>query len=90
MFSRVKVVVFCDGDFWHGRNWDSLKVKLAHRANAPYWIAKIQSNIQRDRLTTERLQADGWLVLRVWETDVRSDPNRVAAQIAHAVTSRRT
>ena len=28
VFVRARVVVFCDGDFWHGRNWESCKEKL--------------------------------------------------------------
>jgi DNA mismatch endonuclease, patch repair protein len=36
VFFAARVVVFCDGDFWHGRDWHSLKSKLERRHNAPY------------------------------------------------------
>src|SRR6267378_5587118 len=49
VFRDARVAVFCDGDFWHGRNWTDLKVKLRKGANGPYWHAKIASNIRRDR-----------------------------------------
>src|SRR6476660_6112432 len=44
VFVRPRVVVFCDGDFWHGRDWDRLKEQLARRHNAAYWLAKIGRN----------------------------------------------
>src|SRR5687767_6641593 len=42
-----RAVVFCDGDFWHGRQWRARRKKLAQGANSDYWIAKIESNIRR-------------------------------------------
>lgn len=52
VFSQAKVVVFCDGDFWHGRNWNKQKEELKRRKNQEYWIPKIQSNIERDIIQT--------------------------------------
>lgn len=72
VFSRAKLVVFCDGDFWHGHNWESRRQKLLQGANADYWIAKIQRNMERDRHNTGRLEEMGWTVLRVWESEIRT------------------
>lgn len=52
MFARARVVVICDGDFWHGRDWESRRAKLSTGWNASYWIAKIASNIEQDRRVT--------------------------------------
>ncbi|MBI5617507.1 MAG: very short patch repair endonuclease [Gammaproteobacteria bacterium] len=49
VFPRARVAVFCDGDFWHGRDWLVLREKLERRANPGYWIPKIEMNIRRDR-----------------------------------------
>jgi G:T-mismatch repair DNA endonuclease (very short patch repair protein) len=68
--------VFCDGDFWHGRNLEERIRKLSVGHNAPYWIAKIQANVARDRRHDDELRAIGWIVLRYWETDVRHDAAR--------------
>jgi DNA mismatch endonuclease (patch repair protein) len=76
--AKARVVIFCDGDFWHGRNWRSRKAKLARGANAAYWIPKIEANIQRDRKKTRELEQLGWSVLRFWETDILRDPQSVA------------
>ena len=70
VFSKERVVIFIDGDFWHGRNWDQLEKKLKHRANAEYWIAKIRYNRTRDREQSQALEQQGWTVIRFWETDV--------------------
>lgn len=73
VFQKARVCVFCDGDFWHGRNWDVLRRQLARRANNEYWIPKIGRNRDRDRQQTLELEQDGWVVVRVWETDVIRD-----------------
>src|SRR5690348_4254231 len=56
VFSRARVVVFCDGDFWHGRKWRELKPKLDQGTNAAYWSAKIATNIDRDNRNTALLE----------------------------------
>jgi DNA mismatch endonuclease (patch repair protein) len=78
IIAKARVVIFCDGDFWHGRNWRSRKAKLARGANAAYWLAKIEGNIRRDRLKSRALEQFGWTVLRFWETDILRDPQSIA------------
>jgi len=87
VFRRARVLVFCDGDFWHGRNWDKLKAQLEQRHNAAYWLAKISRNRERDKQTTALLEGQGWVVLRFWETDIKKDPCSAALAIRDAVTS---
>jgi DNA mismatch endonuclease (patch repair protein) len=88
IFRRTRVAIFCDGDFWHGRDWDRLSVALERRHNAQYWIAKIARNRERDHEQTARLEAAGWLVLRFWETDILRDPSAVAAAVLESVRCR--
>ncbi len=85
VFRTEKVAVFCDGDFWHGRRWSARRRKLARGHNSSYWIAKIQGNITRDGKTRRRLRRLGWKVLRVWESDVLTDPLGVAERVAAVV-----
>jgi DNA mismatch endonuclease (patch repair protein) len=75
------VVVFCDGDFWHGRRWPTLKRALARRANADYWIAKIQANRRRDSQKRRLLRRLGWTVISFWETDIKRNPERAALTV---------
>ncbi len=82
---RSRIVVFCDGDFWHGRHWARRKIKLSRGWNAAYWIAKIERNRRRDRLVTRRLKLLGWRVIRVWETEIQRNPKGVADNILDAI-----
>jgi DNA mismatch endonuclease (patch repair protein) len=88
VFPRARVVVFCDGDFWHGRNWRRLSGKLQDGANAPYWCQKIKANIARDRRTTRLLQKENWRVIRLWEGDIRANPDRLARYVQRIVERR--
>lgn len=89
VFPSVKVAVFCDGDFWHGRDWESRQEKLRRGTNASYWLAKIGSNIERDARNTALLKKAGWSVIRLWETDVKRDPLTAATKIKKVVEERR-
>lgn len=76
-----KVAVFVDGDFWHGnahrlRGLDRMEDLFP--TNRKWWMKKLHRNIERDREVTETLRAQGWRVVRVWESDVLSDPTRAA------------
>ena len=90
VFIRAKVAIFCDGDFWHGRDWENLRLKLEKGTNPEYWIAKIKSNIERDLRNNTILSDEGWLVIRIWETDVRKAPAKYAIEIKEIVASRVT
>ena len=87
-FLRARVVVFCDGDFWHGRNLKERLRKLSRGHNAPYWIAKISANVERDRRQTIGLEELGWLVLRFWESDIQEDPVLIGQDIERIVRNR--
>ena len=89
VFASAKVVVFCDGDFWHGRNWSELSAKLRQGSNADYWQAKIKGNMDRDQRNSALLEGDGWLVIRLWETDIKKDVADAAHRIARIVEQRR-
>ena len=81
IFPTPRVAVFCDGDFWHGRDWGNLQAALCRRANPDYWIAKIAYNRRRDIEVTQRLTEAGWQVIRLWEGEIISDPGRAAQRV---------
>lgn len=85
VFPRPKVVVFCDGDFWHGRSWTERKVKLARGTNSQYWIPKIERNMGRDIENQRRLESNGWRVLRFWESEIVKNGSSVLAYIEAAL-----
>jgi DNA mismatch endonuclease, patch repair protein len=90
VFVGPRVVVFCDGDFWHGRNWPELSVKLSHGTNGAYWLAKIQTNMDRDVRNTALLREAGWLVVRLWEGDIKKDVRAAAEYVGEIVKQRRS
>ena len=82
-FKARKVVVFCDSEFWHGFNW-----KDAHKAiksNRDFWISKIESNIRRDEVVTQKLIADGWTVLRFWEHQIKKSVTECVDRVVFAL-----
>jgi len=89
VFTAERVAVFCDGDFWHGRNWRLLRRKLRQGWNAAYWLAKIGSNMQRDRRDTALLRKLGWRVIRLWEGKITKDPVGVATRVTRTIEASR-
>ncbi|HEY0479355.1 MAG TPA: very short patch repair endonuclease [Kofleriaceae bacterium] len=89
VFAGARIAVFCDGDFWHGRDLEARLAKLEGGHNAPYWTAKIAGNVARDRRNEEQLAAAGWHVMRFWESDIYESAPAIAQQIRAAVGSRR-
>ena len=85
---ECRIAIFCDGDFWHGRNWRNRRLKLRKGFNSSYWCAKIERNIERDKEVVAQLTAIGWNVMRFWETDIKKCPAKVAAVVAHSIAKR--
>lgn len=71
VYRKHKLVIFVDGDFWHGYDWEVKKTKL--KSNRDFWIPKIERNIQRDEMNNQLLTASGWHVLRFWEHEIKKD-----------------
>lgn len=82
VFRRAKLVVFCDGDFWHGRRFIARKRRLSKGHNAPYWVAKIAGNIARDRRNNAQLKEAGWRIFRFWESEITANVDAVAKAVA--------
>lgn len=85
VFSGARLAVFCDGDFWHGRELARRVLRLAAGHNAPYWVTKIRSNVDRDRQTNRLLRNSGWNVLRLWESEVVANPQRAVNAVLRAI-----
>ncbi len=88
VFRIARVAIFCDGDFWHGRNWDQRRQQLISGFNASYWVKKIEANILRDRIQEKKLSELGWTVIRVWESDVLRNTEGMAKQVATVMKAR--
>jgi DNA mismatch endonuclease (patch repair protein) len=79
VFRRARVVVFVDGDFWHG---NPRRYRLP-KSNIEYWQKKIEGNRARDKEITRTLKRLGWRVIRIWESAL-GDEEAIAARISTA------
>lgn len=68
VFVSARVVVFLDGDFWHGYRFPQWEHSLSE-----FWRDKIGKTRERDQRNFMKLKRMGWKVLRIWEHDVKKD-----------------
>lgn len=91
VFPREKIAVFVDGDFWHARTlrergMEALQETIRTPSQA-YWLHKFSRRIARDDEVSKSLLADGWTVLRYWESELKNDLAAAANEIQETVYS---
>ena len=84
--TKYRIAVFCDSDYWHGYDWENRNQRI--KSNRDYWVPKIERNMKRDQEVTERLQHEGWIVLRFWEWQIRKKLSECVENILQAIESR--
>jgi DNA mismatch endonuclease (patch repair protein) len=83
ILSRKRIVIFCDGDFWHGYRYYEKK-----RLPKKFWRDKIERNMRRDLAVSRKLRQEGWSVLRFWEHDIEKNPEKCMRRIIKKIQSR--
>jgi DNA mismatch endonuclease (patch repair protein) len=68
--TKQKIAIFCDSEFFHGKDWDVLKPKLETGAHPEYWVQKIERNRERDTEIDRKLLCLGWTVIHFWGKDI--------------------
>lgn len=84
IFPSKKIAIFCDGDFWHGKNYEKEKKNYKK-----FWKDKILINLKRDKKVNRALKKEGWIVLRFWKTDILKNSNKCVDRIEDYLTSSR-
>ena len=84
-FLGPRIAVFVDGCFWHG----CPDHYVAPASNAAFWREKLRRNKALDRRVTNRLEGDGWLVVRIWECQVSGALDTVSNRLCRLVDERR-
>ena len=79
---KYKIVIFCDGDFWHGKNYDEEKGSYKK-----FWKDKIALNIKRDIEVNKRLMKEGWKVLRFWKTEIQGKIDKCINRVVKNIKS---
>ena len=70
-FKKLKIAVFVDSEFWHGKDWELHKAD--HKTNQEFWTKKIERNIQRDLEVNAELNKQSWTVLRFWGQEIQEN-----------------
>lgn len=80
VFSNEKVVVFVDGDFWHGYRFPSWEYKVSD-----FWKKKINTNREKDQKNFKKLRNDDWKVIRIWQHQIKNDLEGCVQKIISAI-----
>lgn len=82
---KYKIAIFCDGEFFHGKDWENLQLRLEKSNNKEFWISKISRNRERDDEINKRLLFMGWKVLRFWGNDIKKNTEECIKVIEETV-----
>ena len=63
VLTKYKIAIFCDSEFFHGKDWEILKLRLEKGKNPDFWIKKIERNRNRDYENDKKLLFLGYTVL---------------------------
>ena len=72
VLGKYKIVIFCDSEFFHGKDWEVLKPRLEKGTNPEFWVKKIENNRRRDDEINKELTFEGWTVIRFWGKDIKN------------------
>ncbi len=87
VFKGLKIAVFCDSEFWHGKDWEVRKNDF--KSNQDFWLPKIERNIERDKEVNEYLLKNGWSVIRFWGEEIEKDAHRCMLRVEKEVAKKR-
>lgn len=83
--TKYKLAIFCDSEFFHGKDWEVLKPRLERGANSQFWVNKITRNRERDDEVNKRLLFEGWTVVRFWGKDILQNTYECVRVIEEAI-----
>lgn len=85
-FPGKKVAVFIDSCFWHFCP-EHGTIPLTRSV---FWEKKLRRNRERDRFVTCALRIQGWRVVRFWEHDLKSNPQKALQRLKMVLEGRKT
>jgi DNA mismatch endonuclease (patch repair protein) len=84
--TKHQIAIFCDGEFWHGKNWGEETPRIGH--NREYWLEKIERNVKRDIETDRLLYGMGWTVLHFWGAEIQKGLPLCIDTVKYAISQR--
>ena len=85
VLTKYKIAIFCDSEFFHGKDWEINRPKLLKSDNSEYWISKIERNMERDRQNEQQLLFLGWTVIRFWGKEILKNTNECVKVIEEVI-----
>lgn len=85
VLTRYKIAIFCDSEFFHGKNWEDQKLRLAKGNNGEFWINKISKNIVHDEDVNKKLWIMGWTVIRFWGEEIKKNTDECVKTIEEVI-----
>ena len=85
VLTKYRIAIFCDSEFWHGKDWDVLKSRLLKGNNSDYWIKKIERNRERDAENDKKLLFMDWTVIRFWGEEILKNTNQCIQVIEETI-----
>lgn len=85
VLTKYKIAIFCDGEFFYGKDWNMLKAKLEKSNNSKFWIDKISRNIERDEEINKKLIYGGWTVIRFWGKEIKNHTDECVKVVEEAI-----
>lgn len=82
---KYNIVIFCDGEFFHGKDWEILKPRLERGKNSDFWVTKISKNRERDEEINKKLLFMGWTVIRFWGMDIKKNTDECIRVIEETI-----
>jgi len=89
---KYKIVIFIDGDFWHGLDWEKRKFASQEEMLASYseyWSKKIRRNIERDKEVTKYYKKNKWTILRFSTSEINAKLNKCIIKIIKTIDRKR-
>lgn len=83
--TKYKIAIFCDSEFFHGKDWEILKPRVQNGNNGEYWVKKIQENMNRDDENDKKLLFLGWTVIHFWGKDILKNTDECIRVIKEAI-----
>lgn len=85
VLTKYKIAIFCDGEFFHGKDWEVLKPRLEKSNNSEFWIKKISRNLERDDEINKKLLSMGWTVIRFWGNEIKKNTDECIRVIEETI-----
>ncbi len=73
VLTKQRIAIFCDSEFFHGKDWEVIRPNLASGNNGDFWVCKIVRNMERDDAVNKQLLFLGWTVIRFWGKEITKD-----------------